>query len=119
MSLKIQFYKMMDAYHKIDVATGYVLWSLWGSFVAIFGAGAIGLILLQLNGSLYTGLAIIFYEFVVVFLWLILTFENLREGSGLNRISSLETELRLTREDVNDLCANLQENSQALKEHGL
>jgi hypothetical protein len=119
MSFKIQLYKMMDAYHKIDVATSYVLWSLWGSFVAIFGAGILGLILLPLNGSLYTGLAIVFFEFMVVFTWLILTFENLREGSGHNRISSLETELNLTREDVNFLCALLQENTTAMKEHGL
>lgn len=109
----------MDAYHKIGVPMGNWLWSLWGSFVAIVGASVIAYILLPLTGIQYTSLALLLFIIIVVLLWLILTFDNLREGSTINRITSLETQLRLTRDDVNGLSISLLENIQAMKEHGL
>jgi cobalamin biosynthesis protein CobD/CbiB len=119
MSLKLRFLKIIDAYHRIEIPMNYALWSIWGSFVAIIGVGALCYILLPLAHVLYISLALLFYTIIVVLLWLILTFDNLREGSNLNKISSLETTIELTRDEVNELSTLILENIQAMKDHGL
>jgi DNA integrity scanning protein DisA with diadenylate cyclase activity len=119
MTLKLRFLKIIDAYHRIEIPMNYAFWSMWGSFVTIIGAGALAYILLPLTNILYTSLALLFYTIIIVLLWLILTFDNLREGSNLNKISKLEQQLSFTREEFNDLSIALQDNIQAMKEHGL
>jgi hypothetical protein len=98
---------------------GYVLWALWGLFVSIIGTSTIAYVLAQVSDHLYTSLAIIFYCFVVIVLWLTLTFHALRDDAYNRRLEAVENREVPDAETIKENNDLLRENIEALHLHGI
>ena len=103
-NIRVAFKKFVNAYQKIGFPLGETLWSIWGTFIVIFGAGIIGYILISLANILYVSLSILFYCIVMILIWIILTLSNLREEAHDVRFDNLEKEVtNITSEVLNRL----------------